>query len=68
MIETAKQVKEALAEIQALTGWTNSRLADKVGVHRSSIGRLLTDEAENPSLLTMEKIDKELKRVRKVHG
>ena len=68
MIETAKQVKEALAEIQTLTGWTNSRLADKVGVHRSSIGRLLTDEAENPSLLTMEKIDKELKRVRKVHG
>ena len=68
MIETAKQTKEALAEIQELTGWTNGRVAEKVGVTRATIGRLINNEVDNPSLLTMENIDKELRRVRKVHG
>ena len=68
MIETAKQTKEAILEIQALTNWTNSRLADKLGIFRGSLNNILSGKTTNPSLATMEKVEAELARVRKVHG
>ena len=68
MIETTKQTKEAIAEIQAITGWNNSRLADKLGIFRGSLNSIMNGKTKNPSLSTMDKVEKELARVRKVHG
>jgi len=66
MIETGKQTIEAIKEIKRRTKWSNSRVAEKTGLSRPTIIRLLAGENE-PSLSTMSIIEKELKRVRRVH-
>lgn len=67
MIETTRQAVEALEEIKSLTGWTNGRLAAKLSMPPSTVHRILKKESD-PTTKTMGAIEKELKRVRKVHG
>jgi transcriptional regulator with XRE-family HTH domain len=68
MIETTKQTVEALKEIKELTEWSNERMAQKIGAPGSTIHRILSGENKNPTTSTMNKIDAELKRVKKIHG
>ena len=67
MIETSKQTREAIEEIHAITGWTNSRLADKLGIFRGSLNSIMNGKTANPSLATMDKVEKELARVKRIH-
>jgi len=67
MIETTKQCVSALEEIKSLTKWTNGRLATKLGVPGSTVHRILKQDGD-PTSKTMDMVDAELKRVRKVHG
>jgi len=69
MIETLKQSQEAIKEIKELTGWTNSRLATKIGVFRGSLNKIESGATSNtPQDSTMAKLDAELERVKRVHG
>ena len=68
MIETAKQTREAIGEILALTGWTRASLCDRIPITRPTIYRILSGATKNPTPVSMAIIQKELTRVRKVHG
>lgn len=68
MIETAKQTREALVEIQGLTGWKYGRISAKIGLQRSSIKNILDEKVAMPHNSTMMIIDSLLTRVRKEHG
>lgn len=67
MIETLKQAQEALEEIKTLTDWPNGRVATKARIGRPAIQRI-EDGVGLPEQATMDKLDKELIRVRRVHG
>lgn len=67
MIETGKQTRAALREIMVLTEWTGAGAGDKLGISRATIGKILSGITKNPSAKIMEKVEKELIRVRRIH-
>jgi len=48
MIETKRQAQAAIAEIRELTGWTDAEIARRAGVHKSTIGRIVTGKMSFP--------------------
>lgn len=49
MVKTKKQAIAAVNEIKRKTGWKLSRIADECGVHRATIVRLMSPEANEPN-------------------
>ena len=59
MANEAKQFGAQVKKLRLAKGWSQEKLADKVGLHRTYIGSIERGE-RNPSLVNIHKITKAL--------
>ncbi len=69
MVETRQEVRAALTEITALTGWSMRELARKANISVATVSRLTSaQEGSLPYLTTRANIEKLLIRIRKKYA